>query len=48
LWVIPKEYFFKLILNFMDIRPVAAALIRADRQTDMMKLTHAFRDYARK
>jgi hypothetical protein len=30
----------------MEIRPLGAALIHADRQTDMTKLIGAFRDYA--
>jgi len=34
-----------LISNFIKIRPVGAELFRADRQTDMTKLTVAFRNY---
>jgi hypothetical protein len=32
--------------NFMKIRPVGAELSRADGQTDMKKLTVAFRNFA--
>ena len=35
------------ILNFMKYRPVAAELFHADRRTDMMKLTVAFRSFAK-
>jgi hypothetical protein len=34
------------ILNFMKIRPVGAELFYADRQTDITKLTVAFRNFA--
>jgi len=34
------------MLNFMKIRPLAAKLFHADGQTDMTKLTVAFRDFA--
>jgi hypothetical protein len=33
--------------NFMKLRPVAAELFHADRRTDMMKLTVAFRYFAK-
>ena len=32
--------------NFMEIRPVWAQLFDVDRQTDMTKLTVAFRNFA--
>jgi len=32
--------------NFTKIRPVGAELFHADRQTDMAKLTVAFRNFA--
>ena len=35
------------ILNFMKIRPVRAELFHADGQTDMTKLTVAFRNFAK-
>jgi hypothetical protein len=34
------------IWNFMEIRPVGAELLYADRQTDMKKLPVAFRNFA--
>jgi len=34
------------ILNFVKIRPVGTELFHADGQTDMTKLTVAFRDFA--
>jgi len=34
------------ISNFTEIRLVRAELFRADRQTDMTKLTVAFRNFA--
>jgi hypothetical protein len=35
------------IPNFVKIRPVGAELFHADRQTDMTKLTVAFRNFAK-
>ena len=32
--------------NFIEIRPVGAELLHADRRTDMMKLIAAFRSFA--
>ena len=34
------------ISNFMTIRPAAAEFLHADGQTDMTKLTVAFRNFA--
>jgi len=34
------------VRNFTEIRPVGAALIHADGQTDMTKAINAFRNYA--
>jgi len=34
------------ILNFMKIRPVGAELFHTDRQTNMTKLTVAFRNFS--
>jgi hypothetical protein len=38
--------FTKIISNFVKNRPVGAELFDANRQTDMPKLTPAFRNFA--
>ena len=42
----PRQIFFEKYFKFMEIRQVGAELFHVDGQTDVTKLTVAFRNFA--